>query len=248
MSPQPLIQLHDVWKTYIMGEERLDVLRGVNLTIHKGEFVAILGPSGSGKSTLMNQVGLLDVPTKGKITLENQDLSTLSENDLAQVRGKTIGFIFQQFNLIPTLTALENVMLPTLFQGLAQEERVRRATQLLATVGLDHRMDHKPGQLSGGQQQRVAIARSLVNNPSIILADEPTGNLDSISGTQIFELLIHLHRDEHKTLILITHDEELAHHAQRIVYMKDGKVDRIEERKTSTTKKNTKNNAALSPN
>ncbi len=231
----PLIQLHDVWKTYVMGEEKLDVLRGVTLTINKGEFVAILGPSGSGKSTLMNQLGLLDVPTKGKITLEGRDLTTLSENEMALVRGKTIGFIFQQFNLIPTLTAVENVMLPTLFQGIAEEERVVRGRKLLTMVGLDHRMDHKPGQLSGGQQQRVAIARSLVNDPSIILADEPTGNLDSISGAQIFEMLIHLHRDEHKTVILITHDEELAHHAQRIAYMKDGRVDRIEEKATKNS-------------
>ncbi len=236
MPPHSLIELQDVWKTYIMGDQRLDVLRGVNLHIHKGEFIAILGPSGSGKSTLMNQVGLLDVPSKGKIYLEGRDLTTLNESELANVRGKTIGFIFQQFNLIPTLTAQENVMLPTLFQGLAQEERTKRATKLLTTVGLQERMDHKPGQLSGGQQQRVAIARSLVNDPSIILADEPTGNLDSISGTQIFDLLIHLHRDENKTLILITHDAGLAKHAQRVVYMKDGMVDRIEENKGNVRK------------
>src|SRR3989344_4686633 len=184
-ASKTIIKLKDVWKTYVMGKVSLDVLRGINLDIYRGEFVAILGPSGSGKSTLMNQVGLLDVPSKGKITIDEVDISTLKESDLAQLRGKKIGFVFQQFNLIPALTALENVILPTIFQNLNPEERDRRAKDLLALVGLADRMTHRPNELSGGQQQRVAIARALVNNPEIILADEPTGNLDTKSGEQV---------------------------------------------------------------
>ncbi|MBI4979928.1 ABC transporter ATP-binding protein [Candidatus Woesearchaeota archaeon] len=222
-----MIKLKEVWKTYFMGKVSLDVLRGINLDIYRGEFVAILGPSGSGKSTLMNQVGLLDVPSQGKITIDDVDISTLEESDLAQLRGKKIGFVFQQFNLIPALTALENVILPTIFQNLNPEERDKRARELLALVGLADRMTHRPNELSGGQQQRVAIARALVNNPEIILADEPTGNLDTKSGEQVIKLLEELHQKEGKTVILVTHDIDKAQHAERIIYLKDGEVEKV---------------------
>ncbi len=219
-----LLELQDVWKTYQMGSESLDVLRGVSVSIYKGEFVTILGPSGSGKSTLMNLVGILDIPTRGHILLEKKDLSHLSESALAQLRGKKIGFVFQQFNLIHTLSALENVILPTIFQNVPQTQRIERAKELLALVGLADRMHHRPNELSGGQQQRVAIARALVNNPEIILADEPTGNLDSQSGKQIMELLTTLHEKEKKTIILVTHDQSLVRHAQRTISLRDGKI------------------------
>lgn len=228
-SSKTIIKLKDVWKTYVIGKVSLDVLKGINVEIYRGEFVAILGPSGSGKSTLMNQVGLLDVPSKGKITIDEVDISTLEESDLAQLRGKKIGFVFQQFNLIPALTALENVILPTIFQNLGPEERDKRARELLTLVGLADRMTHRPNELSGGEQQRVAIARALVNNPEIILADEPTGNLDTKSGEQVMELLMELHHKEHKTIILVTHDIEKARHAERIIYLKDGEVEKIKE-------------------
>lgn len=226
-TPKTIIKLKEVWKTYFMGKVSLDVLRGINLDIYRGEFVAILGPSGSGKSTLMNQVGLLDVPSQGKITIDDVDISTLEESDLAQLRGKKIGFVFQQFNLIPALTALENVILPTIFQNLNPEERDKRARELLALVGLADRMTHRPNELSGGQQQRVAIARALVNNPEIILADEPTGNLDTKSGEQVIKLLEELHQKEGKTVILVTHDIDKAQHAERIIYLKDGEVEKV---------------------
>ena len=186
--------------------------------------MAIYGPSGSGKSTLMNQVGVLDTPTKGTILLENHDISKMEESELAQLRGKKIGFIFQQFNLIPTLTALENVVLPTIFQNVPEEVRVKRAEQLLTSVGLGDRMHHKPSELSGGQQQRVAISRALINDPDIILADEPTGNLDSASGRQVMAMLEELHHKENKTIILVTHDTHLVRTAQKIVMIKDGEI------------------------
>lgn len=219
-----LIELKDVWKTYFLGENRLDVLKDVNLTIHQGEFVVILGPSGSGKSTLMNQVGLLDTPTRGTIHLKHQDIAKLTESQLAQLRGKTIGFIFQQFNLIPTLSALENVTLPALFQNISEEARKAKATKLLSNVGLADRLHHKPTELSGGQQQRVAIARALINNPEIILADEPTGNLDSNSGKQIMDMLTQFHKKQKKTIILITHDVDLVNYSEKTIYLKDGEV------------------------
>lgn len=228
MKENVVIELKEVGKTYFIGDLSLQVLRGINLEIKKGEFVVIVGPSGSGKSTLMNQVGVLDVPTSGTILLGGKDISKLTESDLAQLRGKKIGFIFQQFNLISTLTALENVILPTIFQNVPEEERTKKAKRLLAEVGLSDRMNHKPNELSGGQQQRVAIARALVNDPEIILADEPTGNLDSKSGQQVMDMLAKLHQEEKKTIILITHDIELVHYAQKVVYLKDGEIVKIE--------------------
>jgi len=222
-----LIELKDVWKTYHLGETTLDVLKGISLEIYQGEFVAILGPSGSGKSTLMNQVGILDTPTKGTINLEGHDISKLSESDLAALRGKKIGFVFQQFNLIPTLTALENVTLPTIFQNMPEEKRVARGKKLLATFGLAERYDHKPSELSGGQQQRVAIARALINDPDIILADEPTGNLDSKSGQAVMKMLTDLHEKEGKTIILVTHDVNLVNYSGRTIYIHDGEVQKV---------------------
>ena len=230
---KPLIQLKNVWKTYYMGDISLDVLKGVNVDINKGDFVAIVGPSGSGKSTMMNQVGVLDTPTKGIIYLEGTNISTLTESELAQLRGKKIGFVFQQFNLIPTLTALENVILPTIFQNVPEVERMKRAEELLKLVGLGDRMHHKPNELSGGQQQRVAIARALINNPEIILADEPTGNLDSTSGRQIMHLLAQLHSKEKKTIILVTHDIDLVKYSDKTIHLKDGEVVRITKRSRS---------------
>jgi putative ABC transport system ATP-binding protein len=222
-----LIQLVNVWKTYYMGEIALDVLKGINLSIDQGDFVAIVGPSGSGKSTMMNQVGVLDTPTKGKILLDGINISTLSESALSQLRGKKIGFVFQQFNLIPTLTALENVILPTIFQNVPELERTKRAQDLLKLVGLEDRMHHKPNELSGGQQQRVAIARALINDPEIILADEPTGNLDSSSGKQIMHLLAQLHSKDKKTIILVTHDTNLVKYSDKTIHLKDGEIQKI---------------------
>jgi putative ABC transport system ATP-binding protein len=236
MPKKHIIELKDVWKTYQVGLLPLDVLKNINLKIHKGEFVAIVGPSGCGKSTLMNQVGLLDTPTKGKILLENKNISTLTESQLAHIRGKKIGFIFQQFNLIQTLSAIENVVLPTLFQDVPKEKSNARAKELLTILGLGERLDHKPNELSGGQQQRVAIARALINDPEILLADEPTGNLDSTSGNQILDLLVDFHRKQKKTIILITHDMYLVKYAQRVIYLKDGEILKVE-----TVKKTSKN-------
>ncbi len=227
MEKKVVIELRNVGKKYYIGDLTLEVLKNINLEIEQGEFVVIVGPSGSGKSTLMNQVGVLDIPTTGKILLEGKDISKLTESDLAQLRGKTIGFIFQQFNLIHTLTALENVTLPTIFQNVPEVERNQRAESLLAEVGLADRMNHRPNELSGGQQQRVAIARALVNDPRIILADEPTGNLDSKSGQQVMDMLADLHTNKKKTIILITHDIGLVRYAQKVVYLKDGEIVRI---------------------
>ncbi len=221
---KPIIQLKKVWKTYKMGETNVHALQGIDLDIHPGEFVAIQGPSGSGKSTAMNLVGCLDIPSKGQILLDEKDISRLSESDLAQIRGRKIGFIFQKFNLIETLTALENVMLPMTFQGVPESERIKRATKLLTQFGLGDRVDHKPGQLSGGQQQRVAIARSLAVDPPVILADEPTGNLDSKTGKEVMSFLRELNEKHGKTIVLVTHDDVLAHVADRIEFLKDGVI------------------------
>ena|SRR3989338_288758 len=219
-----IIELEDVWKTYRMGEVEVNALRGLNLKIKHKEFVAVMGPSGSGKSTAMNLIGCLDLPTKGAIYLEGKNIAHLSESALAQVRGKKIGFVFQSFNLIGTLNALENVALPMIFQGLSEEQINENAKKLLEMVGLGDRIFHKPSELSGGQQQRVAIARALANNPEVILADEPTGNLDSKSGENIINLLKKLHKEQKKTIIIVTHDASIAEHSERICYLKDGMI------------------------
>ena len=219
-----ILRLEKVWKTYKMGEIEVNALRGVSLTINQGEFVAITGSSGSGKSTMMNLVGCLDLPTKGFIYLEGNNIAELAESELAQIRAKKIGFIFQQFHLIPTLSALENVMLPLEFQDITTDAGRKKAIEILNKVGLGDRTEHLPSQLSGGQQQRVAIARSLANNPDVVLADEPTGNLDSVAGANVIELLETLWKKEGKTIIMVTHDLKIASHAKRIVQLKDGQI------------------------
>ena len=226
MTKGSVITLKDVWKIYKMGDVEVPALRGLNLDVSKGEFVSIMGPSGSGKSTAMNMIGCLDVPTKGTIFLDGKDISKLTESNLAQIRGKKIGFIFQQFNLLNTLTALENVMLPMTFQGKPEHERRKRAKKLLALVDLGERVNHRPTEMSGGQQQRVAIARSLANDPEVILADEPTGNLDSTTGHSVMGFLKKLNKEENKTIVMVTHDPTLAKHSQRSVVLRDGKLDK----------------------
>ena len=224
-----LIKLEDVWKIYKMGDVLVNALQGLSIEIKKGEFVAIMGASGSGKSTAVNMVGCLDVPTKGKIYLNDKDISKLEESELAQIRGKKIGFIFQQFNLINTLTALENITLPMMFQDIDSNKRIIRAKELLELVGLKDRMYHKPTELSGGQQQRVAIARALANDPEVVLADEPTGNLDSKTGARVMEFLQKLHKESNKTIIMVTHDRNVAKVAERIEFLKDGKIIKSEK-------------------
>ena len=219
-----VIHLDNVWKTYRMGDVEVNALQGLNLEVKSGEFLAIMGPSGSGKSTAVNMIGCLDVPTKGKIILDGHDISKLTESELAQIRGRKIGFIFQQFNLIPTLTAMENIMLPMIFQGIEQEKRIAAAKRLLELVELGERINHKPTELSGGQQQRVAIARALSNNPEVIIADEPTGNLDSKTGTIVMDFLKRLHKEERKTIVMVTHDSNLSKHAERTEFLKDGRI------------------------
>jgi putative ABC transport system ATP-binding protein len=221
---KPVIELKDVWKIYRMGDVEVPALRGLTLEVYPHEFVAVMGPSGSGKSTAMNMVGCLDVPTRGEIYLDGVNISQLEESDLAQIRGKKIGFIFQKFNLMPSLTAMENVMLPMTFQDISRYQREKRATELLTEVGLEKRMHHKPTELSGGEQQRVAIARSLANDPEVILADEPTGNLDSKRGREIMEMLTELHETNGKTIVMVTHDNSLSKYADRIIHLIDGKT------------------------
>ena len=219
-----IIELRGVWKTYVMGDAQVHALRGLDLVVRRGEFVAIMGPSGSGKSTAMNMIGCLDFPTKGTVLLDDHDISKLDESDLAKIRGKKIGFIFQKFNLINTLTAKENIMLPMIFQGIPERERHRRAEALLALVELKDRMDHRPNELSGGQQQRVAIARSLAIEPEVILADEPTGNLDSKTGATVMDFLRKLHTEKGTTIVLVTHDAHVAKNADRVEMLKDGQL------------------------
>jgi putative ABC transport system ATP-binding protein len=219
-----LIELIDIEKRYTMGNEIINALSKVNLQINKNEYLALMGPSGSGKSTLMNILGCLDTPTSGTYILNNQDVSKLKDNELAEIRNKEIGFVFQTFNLLPKLSALENVMLPMLYAGKNKTEREETAKKVMKHVGLENRMNHKPSELSGGQRQRVAVARSMVNNPSIILADEPTGNLDSKTSIEIMALFKEIHQ-QGNTIILVTHEEDIANYAQRIVRMKDGAID-----------------------
>ena len=220
----PIIKLENVWKIYKLGKMEFPILKGISLDIAPGAFVVILGPSGSGKSTMLNMVGCLDLPTKGKVFLDGQDISKMSEDQLANVRSKKIGFVFQQFNLLHNLNALENVMVPMIFQGKSEKERIERGKSLLASLGLEDRMTHKPMELSGGEQQRIAILRSLANNPEIIVADEPTGNLDSTTGKRIMEILIDLHKNEKKTIIVVTHDPTITNYSSQIVHIKDGQL------------------------
>jgi putative ABC transport system ATP-binding protein len=237
MKSKTLIDLNSVFKHYHMGSETVKAVDGINLSVNEGEFVAIMGPSGSGKSTAMNLVGSLDLATKGAIYLSGENIEEMEESDLAQLRGQKIGFIFQQFNLIPNLTAKENIMLPMLFQSISFEEREERAESLLNLVELGDRMDHYPNQLSGGQQQRVAIARSLANNPDIILADEPTGNLDTKTGELVMSFLEKFHK-EGKTIIMVTHDPDLAQqYASTIYHLKDGKIEKVTKGKAKNNKK-----------
>jgi len=232
VKSKPIIELQDVERIYKLGEAEVRALNGVNLHVNKGEFISIIGKSGSGKSTLVNQVGCLDTPTHGKILLDGVDIAKLGESDLAQIRGKKIGFIFQTFNLMPTLSVYENVALPMGFQDYSGEEIEEQTNKILALVDLTDRAHHKPSELSGGQRQRVAVARALVNNPEVILADEPTGNLDSKTGKQIMEFLLKLNQEQNVTIIMVTHDDDLARWAERTITLFDGKI--VSERKHSS--------------
>ncbi len=220
---EEIIRLTKVYKYFTVGDEKIKAVDGVDVLIRKGDFVAIVGPSGSGKSTMMNLVGALDFATQGDIFLDNINIEHLHESDLAQIRGRKIGFIFQNFNLIPTLTALENVMLPMIFQRIPYEKRVKKAKELLIKIGLGHRLNHLPKQMSGGERQRVAVSRALANNPEVILADEPTGNLDSKRGQEIAKMFEDLSK-EGKTIILVTHDIDIAKHADKIYKLRDGQI------------------------
>ena len=221
---KPLITLKDIGRKYVIGSEIIHALKSVSLSINKGEFVALMGPSGSGKSTLMNILGCLDTPSKGEYILNGINVSQMTDNELAEVRNQEIGFVFQTFNLLPRNTALDNVALPLVYAGVSKEKRLARAKQNLENVGLGNRIDHKPNELSGGQRQRVAVARALINNPSIILADEPTGNLDTKTSIEIMGLIEDIHA-KGNTIILVTHEEDIAMHAHRIVRMRDGLVE-----------------------
>jgi putative ABC transport system ATP-binding protein len=220
-----LITTQDLWKTYVMGDEEIHALRGLTINIDKGEYVAIMGPSGSGKSTLMNLIGCLDTPTKGSYLLHGKEVAAMNDDDLARIRNEEIGFVFQTFNLLPRATALHNVELPLVYAGISGKDRIERAKAALAKVELTERASHRPNELSGGQRQRVAIARALVNNPSILLADEPTGNLDSKTGEEIMAVFSRLHGGGN-TIILVTHEADIAAHAHRVIYVRDGQVEK----------------------
>jgi putative ABC transport system ATP-binding protein len=219
-----LIETHDLWKSYVMGSEEIHALSGVTLTIDRGEYVAIMGPSGSGKSTLMNLIGCLDTPSKGSYLLNGKQVGQMNDDELARIRNEEIGFVFQTFNLLPRATALHNVELPLVYAGVPSGVRLERARAALQKVDLGDRMTHRPNQLSGGQRQRVAVARALVNNPSILLADEPTGNLDSKTGVEIMALFERLHHAGN-TIVLVTHEADIAAHAHRVLHIRDGKIE-----------------------
>lgn len=224
MPQQPLIQIRDIGRKYVIGAETIHALKSVTLQIEKGEFVALMGPSGSGKSTLMNLLGCLDTPTRGEYVLNGVNVSEMTDDELAEIRNKEIGFVFQTFNLLPRSTSLDNVALPLIYAGFSKRQREEKAQAVLESVGLGNRVDHKPNELSGGQRQRVAVARALINDPSIILADEPTGNLDTKTSVEIMGLLEEIH-SKGNTIILVTHEEDIAQHAHRIVRMRDGLVE-----------------------
>ncbi|MBL7882977.1 MAG: ABC transporter ATP-binding protein [Bacteroidia bacterium] len=238
-----MIQLQNIAKSYKIGTEVIHALRSVSLEIYKNEYVALMGPSGSGKSTLMNVLGCLDSPSDGEYILNGKSVAKMLDAELAEVRNKEIGFVFQSFNLLPRSTTLDNVMLPLVYAGYSKEERIKRAKEVLEQVGLGSRMMHKPNELSGGQRQRVAIARALVNNPSIILADEPTGNLDSKTSVEIMALLEEIHK-QGNTIVLVTHEEDIAQHAHRIVRLKDGLVERDYKNENITLVSNRMNTLA----
>ena len=225
----PIIHAEDLWRTYQMGAEEILALRGVTFEIQKGEYVAVMGPSGSGKSTLMNLIGCLDTPSKGRYVLRGKVVSEMNDDELAAVRNREIGFVFQTFNLLPRATALHNVELPLVYAGIPKEKRIEQAKHALAMVDLADRMTHKPNELSGGQRQRVAVARALVMNPSILLADEPTGNLDTATGEEIMRLFERLH-EQGNTIILVTHEKDIADHAHRTISIRDGKIEKDEAR------------------
>jgi putative ABC transport system ATP-binding protein len=220
-----MIETNDLWKTYVMGSEEIHALRGLSINIERGEYCAIMGPSGSGKSTLMNLIGCLDTPTKGSYLLNGKEVAEMNDDELARIRNEEIGFVFQTFNLLPRATALHNVELPLVYAGVSSRDRQERAKAALAKVELNDRASHKPNELSGGQRQRVAIARALVNNPSILLADEPTGNLDSKTGVEIMAVFKRLH-DAGNTIILVTHEPDIAAYAHRVIHIRDGQVEK----------------------